>query len=131
MQGNFVVRLSKSKIYTFEEKYIKEKSTPHNVISPELEEQIKNCAKSAYKVLGCSGVVRVDFLYEKGKLYINELNSIPGSLSFNMFKFSFADIIHCLLREGIAKHKEKAKLIYKFNSQAIEKYIALTETAKK
>ena len=126
-----VIEVSKSKIYTFEEKYLKEKSAPENIISPTLEEQIKNCAKSAYKVLGCSGVVRVDFLFENEKLYVNELNSIPGSLSFNMFKFSFADIINCLLREGIAKHKEKDNLIYKFNSQAIEKYIALMEVAKK
>ena len=126
-----VVEVSKSKIYTFEEKYLKEKSSPNNTISPKLEEQIKSYAKSSYKVLGCSGVVRVDFLYENGKLYVNELNSIPGSLSFNMFKFSFADIINCLIREGIAKYKEKDKLIYKFNSQAIEKYIELMGTSKK
>lgn len=126
-----VVEVSKSKIYTFEEKYLSEKSTPKNKISPELEQQIKNYAKEAYKVFGCSGVVRVDFLFDNGKLYVNELNSIPGSLSFNMFKFSFADIINCLLREGVAKYKEKDNLIYKFNSQAIEKYIELTEVAKK
>ena len=110
---------------------MKEKSSPENTISPELEEQIKNYAKSSYKALGCGGVVRVDFLYENGKLYVNELNSIPGSLSFHMFKFAFGDIINCLLREGIARHQEKDKLIYKFNSQAIEKYISLTSPAKK
>ncbi len=126
-----VIEVSKSKIFTFEEKYLKEKSMPENEISSELEEQIKSYAKLSYKAIGCSGVVRVDFLFDNGKLYVNELNSIPGSLSFNMFKFPFADIINCLLREGIARYKEKDKLIYKFNSQAIEKYIALMGMTKK
>ena len=80
----------------------------------------------------CSGVVRVDFLYEEKakRLYVNEVNSIPGSLSFNMFETRPNDIIRILVEEALKKFEEKRKIVYSFNSKAIESYIALTNRIK-
>ncbi len=52
-------------------------------IEAEIAEQIREWALIAFKVLECSGVVRIDFIYdnESSQLYLNEVNVIPGSLA--------------------------------------------------
>ena len=123
-----VNKVKKSKIYTFEEKYIKEREIEKCEISKELNEQIKKLAVKAYKALRCDGVVRIDFLLDKKKktLFVNEINSIPGSLSFNMFDSSFEDLLSVLIEEGIEKNGKTKNVIYQFSSSAIEKYISLS-----
>ena len=123
-----VNKVKKSKIYTFEEKYIKEREVGKCEISKELNEQIKKLAVKAYKALRCDGVVRIDFLLDKKKktLFVNEINSIPGSLSSNMFDSSFEDLLSVLIEEGIEKNGKTKNVIYQFSSSAIEKYISLS-----
>lgn len=123
-----VNKVKKSKIYTFEEKYIKEREIEKCEISKELNEQIKKLAVKAYKALRCDGVVRIDFLLDKKKktFFVNEINSIPGSLSFNMFDSSFEDLLSVLIEEGIEKNGKTKNVIYQFSSSAIEKYISLS-----
>ncbi|MCR5405694.1 MAG: D-alanine--D-alanine ligase [Lachnospiraceae bacterium] len=57
-------------------------------ISPELREEIRDMAVKSFKLLGCNGVARIDFMIdeESGKLYFNEINTIPGSLSFYLWE---------------------------------------------
>ena len=53
-------------------------------ISKELRNEVQELAKKVFLVLDCSGVVRIDFIYDKDKkkLFVNEINTIPGSLAF-------------------------------------------------
>ncbi len=127
-----VSEVEKSKFYTFEEKYLAEKKKSEKEISEKLKQDIKEKAMSAYKALGCFGVVRVDFLYDEKnkKLYVNELNSIPGSLAFNLFDTSFSDLLVTLIEQGIKRFEEKSAIVYKFNSKAIENYIKLYKSVK-
>ena len=81
------------KFLTFEEKYIsKHKSDKKREIGirlPEkLEKEIDELALKAYKNFNLSGVIRIDFLFDTQdkKLYINEINTIPGSLAFYLWK---------------------------------------------
>ena len=48
---------------------------------------MKDYAKLAYKFCECTGFARVDFFYEEssGKIYINEINTIPGFTKISMF----------------------------------------------
>ena len=57
-------------------------------ISPKLREEIRDMAVKSFKLLGCNGVARIDFMIdeESGKLYFNEINTIPGSLSFYLWE---------------------------------------------
>ena len=50
-------------------------------ISKEKTEEIQHLAKEVFKTLGCSGVARVDFLIDNktDKVYVNEINTIPGA----------------------------------------------------
>lgn len=49
--------------------------------------EIRTLAEKAYQVLGCSGMARVDFFLKKpeGKIYLNEINTIPGFTSISMY----------------------------------------------
>ncbi len=54
-------------------------------ISEKLEKEIQEKAIKIYKYFEAKGVIRIDFLY-KDKLYVNEINAIPGSYSFYLWK---------------------------------------------
>ncbi len=59
-------------------------------IDEELKTQIQDYAKRAYKGLSCNGVVRFDFFYDEHnhQLYLNEINTVPGSLAYYLFESS-------------------------------------------
>ena len=56
-------------------------------IPAEVAEEVRSIAVEAYKLLDCSGYARVDFFLERGtnKVYLNEINTIPGFTKFSMF----------------------------------------------
>lgn len=58
------------------------------IIEDSLKEKMEQYASKAFLKLGCRGVVRFDFFYQKetGALYLNEINSIPGSLAYYLFE---------------------------------------------
>lgn len=54
-------------------------------IPEELAEKVREQAKIAFRAVGASGIARVDFLYSGGELYVNEINTVPGSLALYLF----------------------------------------------
>lgn len=97
--------------FDYTEKYTLKTSDIHVParISPELSGQIRRTALTIYRALGCSGFARVDmFLTDDGRIYFNEVNTIPGFTSHsrfpNMLKavgYSFDDIVNRILEEGL------------------------------
>lgn len=75
--------------YDYEAKYISGTSALYIParISDETMELVRSEAVRAYKMLGCSGLSRVDFLLEEstGLPYLNELNTLPGFTSISMY----------------------------------------------
>jgi len=67
---------------------------------------VQRLAVVAFDALGCSGTARVDFLLsETGELYLNEVNTIPGSLAFYLWQASgvtFSTLLEELVREVLA-----------------------------
>lgn len=126
-------QVKKSKFFTFEEKYLRESEKLHDEIPKKIEKKIKDLSKDCYDALECGGVVRVDFLYEEEtkKMYVGEINSIPGSLAFNLFPYPFSDLIVCLVEEGVVKSREKRGIKYAFSSSAIKKYLEFGEARNK
>ncbi len=57
-------------------------------IPEELAEKVQHLARMTFRALGCSGVARIDFLNnpETGELWVNEINTTPGSLSFYLWE---------------------------------------------
>lgn len=67
-------------VFDFDAKYIDkstEEITPARIpLSTEAE--CKNLSEYIYKSLGCRGMIRIDYILKKNKLYVLEVNSIPG-----------------------------------------------------
>ena len=93
-------------------------------LSPELTEKIQTLAVSAFQAMGLSGVCRIDFLLndETGEVFINEPNTIPGSLSFYLWEASglnFSDLLTKMINLGLKKHREKAATVFTFSSNVL------------
>ncbi|HLL60870.1 MAG TPA: D-alanine--D-alanine ligase, partial [Candidatus Nitrosocosmicus sp.] len=75
--------------YSYEAKYIDENGASVSIpaqLNATLVKQIQDLAIKTFKVLECSGMARVDmFLTKEGKLYINEINTLPGFTKISMY----------------------------------------------
>lgn len=74
------------KLYSFSDKYLQEckRQLPAR-LSAELEQEIHRLTCEVYQKLGMQGVIRVDFLYHGNRLYINEINTVPGAWSYRLW----------------------------------------------
>ena len=114
-----------SKLYEFNDKY-KNKNTKRIVpadIEEDLQQDIINQAVKAYKLLKCKGVVRFDFLYVLGALYLNEVNTVPGSLAGYLFKkpkIKYNTLITKLIEEGVTNFNKTKQLKYDFESGVLQ-----------
>ena len=100
VMGNKKIKISvpgeikiKSDFYSYEAKYVNENdAVPESKakLSEKQEKRIKETAGLVYRTLGCEGMARVDFfLTESEKLYVNEINTLPGFTSVSMFPKMF------------------------------------------
>ncbi|MBI5530714.1 MAG: D-alanine--D-alanine ligase [Candidatus Doudnabacteria bacterium] len=121
-------------MFDFDEKYLKDGGAQTGnaqnslVIPARLDEQattaIQDCAKQVYKALGCSGIARVDFLFDKQskKFFANEVNPLPGTLYHHLWKASgleFPELLRKLISFAEEKAKEKKEINYTFESSLL------------
>jgi D-alanine-D-alanine ligase len=82
-------------------------------LSDALTAQVQELAKRAYVAFGCAGVTRVDFLIDaQERVYVNELNTIPGSFSFYLWEpagLPFAELMDELIDFALEDHREKLR----------------------
>jgi hypothetical protein len=82
-----------------------------------LKDKIESYSQKVANQYQIRGVVRIDYLYDldKEKLYVNEINTIPGSLAFYLFEnnLSFTNLIDQLIEQAI---KDKYNYDQKLNS---------------
>jgi D-alanine-D-alanine ligase len=88
--------LPSREFYDYEDKYILNQAKtllPPDLFKGDIHE-IMRLAVECYKAVGCEGLGRVDFLRETStaKLYINEINTMPGFTSISMYPKMWA---HC------------------------------------
>ena len=96
-------------------------------ISKELETNIKETSKQAFKALNLGGVCRIDYLIDKktNKYYINEPNTIPGSLAFYLWEKTnkkYEDLLDEMITLCIKDYKNRHKKIYSFESNILSNY---------
>lgn len=112
----------KKTVLSFDDKYCSDTSKreiPAN-IPKSLQEEICFYTKKVYNLLDMSGVVRLDFMYNETakKLYLNEINTIPGSLAYYLYQGK--GITYSMLCEDIMQKNEEKKQTY-FESQILFK----------
>lgn len=93
-------------------------------ISPEMRAKIQEYAVGAFLSLGCSGVSRVDFLIDKDndEIYINEINTIPGSLSFYLWEatgMKYPELLDEIIRLALKREREEGKISYSFDTNIL------------
>jgi len=93
-------------------------------ISPELKKQIQEAAVKAFKCLGCNGVSRIDFMIdeENGTWYLNEINTIPGSLAFYLWEpigVPYKELLDRLIKLAIKRMREEEKVTYSFDTNIL------------
>ncbi len=99
-------------ILTFSEKYEGKGARRSKIpaeIDPALCEEVQRGTKSLYEAFGVRGVVRADFLLHEGKVYFNELNTVPGSLASYLFGDTLLDakrMLLSLIEEGLVPRRE-------------------------
>ncbi len=94
-------------------------------IPEDIEQKVKEYSVKAFKAIGCSGVTRIDYLYNTvtGELYLNELNTIPGSLAFYLWEATgvrFSTLIDRLVSLALKKHREDSALSFSFDSNILK-----------
>jgi D-alanine-D-alanine ligase len=109
--------------YDYEDKYILDKAQtviPAN-LSPEKTAELQRLAVACYQAVECEGMARVDFLLEAAteRLYINEINTIPGFTSISMYPkmweysgMPMPKLIDRLIELALERHNAKRNLRY-------------------
>lgn len=95
-------------------------------IDKELAQQVKDLGKRTYRALGCSGIARVDFLIESvtKRVYINEVNTLPGSLYSHNWKkvgVSNLELVVTLVELAEERFASRQNITYTFNSAILKK----------
>lgn len=93
-------------------------------ITPEQTLAVKEYTAKAFKALNSKGVVRIDFIIDNsdGKVYVNEINTIPGSFAFYLWDFEgikYPQLIDKIIEYAEEEHAEKNKNNYTYKSDII------------
>ena len=127
--------LNKSEFYNYEDKYLSGKKgtdmhsqyseIPAN-IGDELTKQVQELGKKTYKTLGCAGIARVDFLIDgtTKKVFVNEVNLLPGSLYHHNWKksgVSGVELVTKLVRLAEERFEKEQKTTFTFSSDILKK----------
>lgn len=112
---------------TFDEKYILgDKKSVKRIypakISNEVKKEIQQTSQEIFEKFELSGVVRIDFMIKDNIVYVNEINTIPGSLAYYLFEkegLTFSDILDKLILYSQKKHDEKLDISFAFKSNVL------------
>ena len=93
-------------------------------ITNEQRETVREMAVNAFKCLGCSGVARIDFMMdtETKQIFINEINTIPGSLSFYLWEplgIKYNELLDRLVSLALKRERERAALHFSFETNVL------------
>lgn len=144
--------MGKDEILSFNDKYIgsgtkkgiagkmgasKGMLSSDRIIPAEIPEKLTNdimeTSKKVFKALGASGCVRIDYLYDKKakKYYVNELNTIPGSLAFYLWtplNKEYDELLDDMISIAVKRYKKKLKKTTSFTSNILQNFGGLKGT---
>lgn len=99
-------------------------------LDEKMTDEIKEISKNAFKVLNASGVIRIDYLIDKKskKVYINETNTIPGSLSFYLWEATnkpYKVLLDDMISLAIKAYKRKKRKVFSFETNILSNFNGL------
>jgi D-alanine-D-alanine ligase len=112
-----------AEFYDYSAKYLEEGSQlliPAKITRKQMK-HLQEMAIAAFQAVDCSGLARVDFLMDpkSGKIYLNEINTMPGFTSISMYPklwaasgIEYPELIDRLVQLGLERYQEKKKNRY-------------------
>ena len=99
-------------------------------IDQDTDKQVRELAKKAFMALNLNGLCRVDFLIDKkeNKVYVNEPNTIPGSLSFYLWEpvgKKYPDLLDDMISLAIKDFRNRSKKTYSFETNILSNFNGL------
>lgn len=128
--------VSTDEILSFEDKYVGGSKSSKSIgmaslkrkipadISEEMRAEIREMSVKAFKCLGCSGVARIDYMLDvdQNKLYLNEINTIPGSLAFYLWEpldTKYSQLLDIMVTLALKRERELKNLNFTFESNIL------------
>lgn len=132
--------LPKSSILSFTDKYTKssmvsmQRKIPAPILA-KLTKTIQETTLRIFKALDGCGVARVDYFVDpkQEKFWVNEINTIPGSLSYYLFKplkISYTKLLDILIDSALQRAEDQKKTTYVFESGLLSQ-MARLDSAKR
>ena len=93
-------------------------------LTPEKREEVRSLAVKSFKALGCNGVARIDFMIDEdtGKLYFNEINTIPGSLSFYLWEplgVPYKELLDRMIKLALKRARTEEDITFTFDTNIL------------
>lgn len=128
--------LNQGEFFDFSEKYLgggkasagvnsEYSEIPAN-LEPGIEAKVKEFGLKAYKSLGCTGTARIDFLIDDAakKVFVNEINTLPGSLYHHNWKksgVSSVELVTRLITLAEERSAASSQTVFAFASDILKK----------
>ncbi len=125
--------ISKDEILSFSDKYLNDskqkgmsgldRELPAR-IGEEIEEEICRYAKETFKALDCNGVARIDFMIDQecDRVYVNEINTIPGSMAFYLFEpkgKTYTELLDEVIGLALKRERENMSIDYDYRTDIL------------
>lgn len=125
--------VSARELLTFQDKYLSDErgkgmASAERIIPADIPESlsdsIRNCSAEVFRLLNCSGLARLDFLLNPGTetFYFNEINTIPGSFSFYLWKESgleFRELLIKMITLALEEAQQKNRRIQSYDTNLL------------
>ena len=125
-----------SNILDYSDKYVNEESfkgmaaskrkIPLDNIPKDIKEYMEKIAKQCFSFLECTGLVRLDFIVKTPiaieSIYVNEINTIPGSLSFYLWEHtgkSSGDVVRELIDIAYENYRQKNNVTFSLDTNLL------------
>ena len=126
--------ISGEQFLDFKEKYLanggsKGMASLHRVLPAPIEDSLRDHIQALsceiFRMLDCKGVVRIDYMFDKAteKVYITEINTIPGSLAFYLWEnagVKYAQLIDRMVNAAMRAHEDRNLRNYAFTSDILK-----------
>ena len=94
-------------------------------LAPEVRVRIQELAVQTFKALRCNGVVRIDFMIDRDTdtVYVNEVNTIPGSLAFYLWKASgigYTEQLTRMIQLAFKRMRENKAISFEYDTNILE-----------
>ena len=116
---------------TYEDKYVNKKKDSSESkrripadIEESIENQIKHYAKEVFKAVDCCGNARIDFLFDGNNIFVNEINTIPGSISFYLWEgkgMQFKQLITRIIELAEIQYNQRKANIVSYDIDLLNK----------